>query len=128
MSNNAEQQLRQNDFRLSLVRLVGPALTVLVTLGQLGVGNRFNAKGPGWLDPASLSALVASGFFFALYYGNISYVSAQLNSRMVSRALTPADSVPSDVDARIGWALFEYIAGFIFLLGAVGFFLGFLWT
>ena len=135
MANNVNDQLRLNDYRLSLVRLVGPALVALVTLGQFGAGNRFKTIGPPWLDPASLSALVASGFFFALYYGNITYVSTHLRKRLSAPENDPdkikgADSLPADtkVPRKVGWAFFEYIMGFLLLFGAVGFFVAFLWT
>jgi hypothetical protein len=129
------EQLRLNDYRQSLVRLVGPALTVLVTVGQLGTGNRFKAIGPPWLDPASLSALVASGFFFALYYGNTNWVSTHLRNRLSATDTTKiagTDTLPTEAKAnvkrRVEWAFGEYIAGFLFLFVAVGFFVAFLWT
>ncbi len=132
--NTVDQQLSQNDYRMSLVRLVGPALVALITLGQLGAGNRFNPRGPAWFDPASLSAVVASAFFFALYYGNTHWVSTYLRNR-----LTPADAskqiagtamLPTEdkVTRRTYWALAQYIAGYVFLVAAVGFFAAFLWT
>lgn len=131
--NNVDEQLSSNDFRLSLVRLVGPALIALITLGQLGGANRFDVKGPTWLDPASLSTLVACGFVFALYYGNIGYASTQLRNRLSLAEDKPkrvkgTDPVPSDVSRRVWCALFQYIIGFALLLATVGFFLGFLWT
>ena len=135
MANNVDDQLRLNDYRLSLVRLVGPALVALVTLGQLGASNRFNIKGPTWLDPASLSALVACGFFFALYYGNTTYVSAHLRKRLAvpegdADRITGTESLPTNtkVPKKVRWAFFEYTIGFLLLFGAVGFFVAFLWT
>jgi hypothetical protein len=133
MANNVQDQLSQNDYRQSLVRLVGPALVALITLGQLATGNRFNPRGPAWLDPASLSAVVASAFFYALYYGNTSYVSAQLrnllsatdSTKIVGTAALPT---ANKVKRRTDWALAQYIAGYLFLFAAVGFFGAFLWT
>src|SRR5580658_10245846 len=111
--NTIDEQLRLNDYRVSLVRLVGPSLVALITLGQLGSGNRFNAKGPAWLDPASLSAVVACGLFFALYYGNITYVSAQLHNRLSAADTTvkATDSVPNDVYKKVKWAFSQYFVG-----------------
>jgi len=132
-ANTVDDQLSSNDFRLSLVRLVGPALVALITLGQLGAVNRFNVKGPAWLDPASLSAVVASGLFFAFYYGNTTYVSAQLRSRLSlpendSNRITGTQSVSGKVLRRVRWARFQYFVGFALLIGAVGLFVAFLWT
>lgn len=130
-ANTVGEQLRLNDYRVSLVRLVGPSLVAFITLGQLGAGDRFKANGPAWLDPASLSAVVACGLFFALYYGNITYVSAQLRNRLSAQDATKVEAtaaVPNDVNKTVKWAFGEYLVGFLLLFAAVGLFLSFLWT
>jgi hypothetical protein len=134
--HKVNDQLSLNDYRLSLVRLVGPALVALVTLGQFGAGNRFRATGPTWLDPASLSALVASALFFAYYYGNTTYVSAHLRNGLAapekdSKHLLGDSDVPSDTaktSKKVAWGRFQFVMGWAFLVASVGLFLAFLWT
>lgn len=97
--------------------------------------SQINTKGPAWLDPAALSAVVGCGLFLAFYYGNTTHVSAHLRKRLKAPAgdsdnILGSAELPTEnkVTRRTRWALAQYVAGYLSLFAAAGFFLAFMWT
>jgi hypothetical protein len=121
-----QQQINGNDYTLSLVRILGSAVVALITLAQLASDNRYVSGGPTWLDPASITSLIAGAVLLGLAYGNLSYASAQLRNRLTAGTLAKDADVPNDV--KLGQAQLELGFGVALMIASVGFFLGYLWT
>jgi hypothetical protein len=122
-------QLAENDFRISLVKGLGLALTALISLSQLSAGNRFSRAGPTWLDPASLTTLIITGATLGFFYFNTTYVSILLRNRLTDGQLLPKDTTfPQEAMKPMGAARRQFIAGLAGMVISVGFFVAFLWT
>jgi hypothetical protein len=122
-------QLAENDFRISLVRGLGLALTALISLGQLSTGNRFSSSGPTWLVPASLTTLIVTGATLGFFYFNTTYVSTLLRNRLSDGQVQPTDTAfPKEAIKPMAAARSQFIAGLAGMVVTVGFFVAFLWT
>ena len=119
------EQIGTNSFRLLLLRALGAGTVALVGIAQLVPGNRLDAKGPGWLDPASITSLVVGGVFLGFAYGNISFATAQLEARVENGVLLTA-ALPGDIKMRA--ANTQFPIGLAMLAISVGFLLTYLWT
>jgi hypothetical protein len=127
--SDVRAQLAENDFRISLVKSLGAALTALITLSQLSSDNRFSGSGPTWLDPASLTALIVTGATLGFFYSNTTYVSTLLRNRLADGKLQLTDTTfPQEVLKPRAAARWQFMAGLAGMLIAVGFFVSFLWT
>ena len=126
---DVRSQLAQNDFRVSMVKSLGAALTALVALGQLSSEDRFSRSGPTWLAPASFTALIITGATFGFFYGNTTYVSTVLRNRLNDRNLQATDTkFPDLVIKPMAAARLQFMTGIIGMVVTVGFFIAFLWT
>jgi hypothetical protein len=129
LPSNVRGQLAENDFRISLVKGLGVAITALISLSQLSSDNRFSSSGPTWLDPASLTALIITGVTLGFFYSNTTYVSTLLRNRIADGNLQlTGTTFPQEVlKPRIA-ARWQFIAGLAGMVMTVGFFVAFLWT
>jgi hypothetical protein len=129
LPSDVRAQLAEDDFRISLVKGLGAALTALISLSQLSTGNRFSTSGPTWLDPASLTALMVTGATLGFFYANTTYVSTLLRNRLADGKLKPTDTAfPSEVLKPRVAARWQFIAGLAGMVITVGFFVSYLWT